>query len=255
MFTNRDVERLERDLRSAKVQMKTRALRRISRLDADARAALFAVHNTAWSPLLLGSLLSLEAGATLDAESFERVAVETLAHTLGGRSVARRRAARIALVHGNVSLAAAQPILERLARDRRPAVRAAVGDVFCWGTRLETSDLTLVEKMLRDPWLRGVGATTAAHLLQRLLAAITSAIELPASKTISKSIPPVGRETNVHALAEGLAALPDLGSSLIRMLASRNPGVRSAAIRGLDSIGAATCGATPALVRVLGDRD
>jgi HEAT repeat protein len=255
MFTNRDVGRLERELRSAEAHVKTRALRKIGRLSPDARAALFAVHNTAWSPLLLGSLLALETGTALEAASIERVAVETLARALGGRNVARRRAARIALVHGNVSLAAAQPILERLARDRRVAVRAAVGDVFSWGTRLETSDIALVEEMLRDPWLRGVGATTAAHLFRRLLAAITGAVALPAGKTISKSIPPIGRSATVHALAEGLRALPDLGSGLVGAVASRDPGVRAAAVRGLDSMGAATSNATPALVRALADRD
>ena len=255
MFTNRDVGRLERELRSAETDVKTRALRRIGRLSPDARAALFAVHNTAWSPLLLGALLALEAGTPLEAPSLARVAVETLARTLGGRSVARRRAARIALVHGNVPLGAAQPILERLARDRRVAVRAAVGSVFSWGTRLETSDVTLVEEMLRDPWLREVGATTAAHLFRRLLAAIAHAVALPAGKTLSQSLPPRGRSTTVHALAEGLRWLPDLGSALVEALASRDPGVRSAAVRGIDAMGAVPSQATPALIRALRDRD
>jgi HEAT repeat protein len=255
MFTNRDVLRLEGQLRSADPHLKTRVLREIGRLTPDARVALLAVHNTAWSPLLLGSLLALETGAGLDAASVERVAVETLARTLGGRSVARRRAARIALVHGNVPLAAAQPILERLARDQRVTVRAAVGDVFSWGTRLETSDVALVEQMLRDPWLRGVGATTAAHLFRRLVAAIVATVPLPAGKTISKTIPRDGRSTTVDALAEGLRALPDLGSSLVGALASREPGVRAAAVRSLGSMGAAASEATPALIRALGDRD
>jgi HEAT repeat protein len=255
MFTNRDVLRLERQLRSAEPRLKTPVLRKIGRLAPEARTALLAVHNTAWSPLLLGTLLALETGAAPDADSIERVAVETLARALGGRSVARRRAARIALVHGNISLAAAQPILERLARDQRVAVRAAVGAVFSWGSGLETCDVALVEQMLRDPWLRGVGAVTAAHLFRRLLAAIATAVALPAGKTLSRTIPPDGRHTNVHALADGLRALPDLSSSLVGALASREPGVRAAAVRGLASIGAATSEATPALIRAVGDRD
>jgi HEAT repeat protein len=255
MFTNRDVLRLEGQLRSAEPRLKARALRKIDRLSPEGRAALFAVHNTAWSPLLLGSLLALEAGAVLDVTSVERLAVETLARALGGSSVARRRAARIALVHGNVSLIAAQPILEPLARDGRAAVRAAVGDVFSWGTRLETSDVALVEEMLRDPWLRGVGATTAAHLLDRMLAAVTSAVAAPAGKTVSKTIPPDGRSTTVHALAQGLRALPGLGSSLVGALAARDPRVRAAAVRGLGAMNAATSEATPALIRAVGDRD
>jgi HEAT repeat protein len=253
MFTNRDVLRLEQQLRSAEPRLKARALRKIGRLSPDARAALFAVHNTAYSPLVLGSLLALETGAALDATSLERVAVETLAGALGGRSAAHRRAAEIALVHGNVPLAAAQPILERLARDRRVAVRAAVGAVFSWGSGLDTSDVALAEQMLRDPWLRGVGAVTAAHLLRRLLASIAAAVVLPAGKTTSRRIPPDGRHTNVHALVQGLRALPELGSSLVGALASREPGVRAAAIRGLGSMGAATSKATPALVRAIGD--
>jgi HEAT repeat protein len=255
MFTNRDVLRLEGQLRSADAGVKTRAVRKVGRLSPEARDALLAVHNTASSPLLLGSLLALETGTALEAASLERVAVETLARALGGRNLARRRAARLALTHGNVSLAAAQPILEQLARDPRLAVRAAVGNVFCWGTRMETSDVGLVEEMLRDPWLRGVGATTAGHLLRRLLVAITNAVGLPAGRTISKSIPPEGKSTTVNSLAGGLRDLPALGSSLIRELASRDPRVRAAAVRGLESIGAATSAATPALVRALGDRD
>ena len=255
MFTNRDVLRLESQLRSAEPRLTTRVLRKIGRLSPDARAALLAVHNTAWSPLLLGSLLALETGAALDAASLEREAVETLARALGGRSVARRRAARIALVHGNVPLAAAQPILERLSRDQRVAVRAAVGAVFSWGSRLETSDVALVEQMLRDPWLRGVGAVTAAHLLRRLLAAIAAAVALPAGKTLSRTVPPDGRGTNVGALAAGLSALPDLGSALVGAMESREPRVRAAAVRGLGSMGAATSKATPLLIRAVGDRD
>jgi HEAT repeat protein len=255
MFTNGDVLRLEGQLRGAEPRLKTRVLRKIALLSPAERAELFAVHNTSWSPLLLGSLLALEAGTALDAASLERVAVETLARTLGGRSAARRRAAWTALVHGNVSLAVAQPILERLARDPRARVRAAVGAVFSWGTPLETSDVALVEQMLGDPWLRGVGALTAANLLRRLLAAITATVALPAGKTLSRKRPRDGRHTTVHALVQGLGALPGLGSSLVAALASREPGVRAAAIRGLGSIGAATSKATPALIRAIGDPD
>ncbi len=43
MFTNRDVLRLERQLRSAQPQLKTRVLRKLGRLSPEARAALFAV--------------------------------------------------------------------------------------------------------------------------------------------------------------------------------------------------------------------
>ena len=255
MFTNQEVDRLEKDLRSADTQVKERTLRTIGSVAPDARAALLAVHNTSFSPLLLGSLFALDAGAALEAQSLERVAVETLAQALGGRSASRRNAARTALVHGNVSLAAVQPILERLARDRRATVRAAVGAVFIRGRPLETADISLVEEMLRDPWLRDVGATTAAHVLQRLLAAITSAVALPAGRSVAQRPPRVGRGRHVNALAQGLRALPSLGSSLVSALASRDPQVRVAAVRGLDALGTATSGATPALVRALDDRD
>src|SRR5580765_107589 len=88
MFTNRDVGRLEKELRSTETHVRTRALGKISRLSPDARAALFSVHNTSWSPLLLGSLIAVETGTALEAASLERGAVETLARALGGRSVA-----------------------------------------------------------------------------------------------------------------------------------------------------------------------
>jgi hypothetical protein len=275
MFTNGDVLRLERQLRSAEPRLKTLVLRQIGRLSPDARAALFAVHNTAWSPLLLGSLLATETGAALDAASVERVAVETLAHALGGRSVARRRAARIALVHGNVSLAPAQPILERLARDQRVAVRAAVGAVFSWGTRLDTSDVALVEEMLRDPWLRGA-RTNPPSTWEPFLRALddpAAEVQSAAAETLRHSFREVPGEvlarlgrlarsrsamevrvTAAHSvahLAKGDdAAIEEATASLVSGLRARDAKVRLVASYALSCLGELAVSALPDLLRI-----
>ncbi len=114
----------ERELRSAEVQVKARALRRIARLSPDSWAALFAVHNTSWSPLILGSLLALEAGAALEA-ALARASGRRDPGARGGRSQRGLPPGGIALVQGNVYVYVA-------AEDQLAPAPAGVDDAL-WG--------------------------------------------------------------------------------------------------------------------------
>jgi hypothetical protein len=176
MFTDRQVSRLEKDLRHDDSKVRAQGLRRIARLPRDALLAY--VIERPWVPLVLGTLLALEAGEAVATDNLEEVALARVAAALSGRSVARRRAAHKALIHGNVSLASILPALERCTRDRRRDVRRRAADVLSWGApgqTVPTADVSLVEQQLRDPVLRELGFSSAAGMVRRLLEALAAA--------------------------------------------------------------------------------
>jgi hypothetical protein len=242
-----DPVRLERALGDGNLIVRTRLLRRLFGLPPRERARLLEAAARWWRPLLLGTLWAQEAGRSVDAASVKTVAVETLALALGGRDRQRREAARRALVHGNVSLEPAVPLLERWSRDPRRIVREAVGDVVRgWVPEalIPTADVAWVERHLADPALESLGVQAAAVLVRRLVAGILQA---------------GARRRGVDKpwfLSSALGQLPALIAQVTRALGSTKVHVRADAARALGATQPTdVSGRMRALVRNLGDRE
>jgi len=245
MFTDRQVSRLEKDLRHDDSKVRAQGLRRMARLPRDALLAY--VIERPWVPLVLGTLLALEAGDPVATGNLEEVALARVAAALSGRSVARRRAAHKALIHGNVSLASILPALERCTRDRRRDVRRRAADVLGWGApgqTVPTADVSHVESQLRDPVLRELGFSSAAGMIRRLLEALAAAGAHAGT-----------RQSLAGAVHTGLAPLEDVIDQLTRALGDDDARLRAQAAGALGATKAADGRAVRALIRVLGDAD
>jgi hypothetical protein len=253
-----EASRLEKALRHESTQVRQRALARLAALAPEARERLTATAARQVEPRLLGALFELDADGKTNATTLDADIVRRLALTLGERSRWRRNAARRALIHGNLRLAPARPLLTQLAIDPRAAVRRAVAEICsdsAWGGGLRTSDIELIERLMADPLLREVGVGEACSLVRRLLAMLRPTLAWPNVATPPKTIPRGRlRSTVAHYIGLALDGLPALAADLGQAI-DESAATASASTRALASLAQAAAAAVPRLWSALSDPD